>query len=245
MAKLNWFLTLKNMASTDETAKELLNAINNAETDDAKATAKAEAKEYVESFAENNDIISAPVAEITETPIEQPESETPTETPVKELEIDVETESDEPTGERPEPIPEADNSLIERIRRRQKIAEENIKKRRNQPITLSEQKAAAIEKGKEVIRRNNEIAERRKALHEMIEKQQAERRASDTKNMVGLLTILLRELKLNIRLEIICKKHNITRKDLEALKATNPYGWAQCLMERPKLEVELERYIKE
>lgn len=243
MAKLNWFLTLKNMASTDETAKELLNAINNAETDDAKATAKAEAKEYVESFADNE--TAEPIAEITETPIEQPESETPTETPVKELEIDVETESDEPTGERPEPIPEADNSLIERIRRRQKIAEENIKKRRNQPITLSEQKAAAIEKGKEVMRRNSEIAERRKALHEMIEKQQAERRASDAKNMVGLLTILLRELKLNIRLEIICKKHNITRKDLEALKATNPYGWAQCLMERPKLEVELEMYIKE
>lgn len=235
------------MASTDETAKELLNAINNAETDDAKATAKAEAKEYVESFADNE--TAEPVAEIVETTsepeVEQPESETPTETPVKELEIDVETESDEPTGERPEPIPEADSSLIERIRRRQKIAEENIKKRRNQPITLSEQKAAAIEKGKEVMRRNNEIAERRKALHEMIEKQQAERRASDAKNMVGLLTILLRELKLNIRLEIICKKHNITRKDLEALKATNPYGWAQCLMERPKLEVELERYIKE
>lgn len=236
MAKLNWFLTLKNMSKFDETAKTLLDSINNAESDEIKEKAKAEAKEYVESFNDSTES-EEPTHVETKSEVETAEKEL-------ESEITIDVDSDEPVGERPQPIPSPNSALVERIRRRQKIAEENMRKRRNQPVTFSEQKAAAIEKGKEVIRRNNEMAERRKALREKIEQQQAERKAHNEKNMVGLYTILLREIKLNIRLEIICKNHGFTRQDLEKLKENNPSAWANCLAERPVLEKEMEMYIK-
>ena len=243
MAKLNWFLTLKNMSKSDPTAKELLDEINNAPSEEEKEKAKSTAKDYVESFPE-------PLPEPEKEP-EHVEPVSEVETAEKELEpepdtveIEIDTETTEETGDRPEPIPSPNQALVEKIRRRQRIAEENMRKRRNQPITLSEQKAAAIEKGKEVIKRNAEMAERRKALHEKIMAQMAERERNDAKNYVGLLTILLRELHLNTRLEIICKKYNISRKDLETLKANNPAGWAKCLMEREVLEKEMEMYIK-
>ena len=239
MAKLNWFLTLKNMSKTDPTAKELLNGINNAETPELKEQAKSVAKEYVESFPEQ-----LPEPEHIETVSEVEIAEKELEPESKSVEIEIDTETTEETGARPEPRPAMDMGLVERIRRRQQIAEENMRKRRNQPVTLREQKEAAIEKGKEVMKRNAEMAERRKALHEKIMAQQAERKAQDAKNYVGLLTILLRELHLNTSLEIICKNYNITRKDLETLKASNPVGWAKCLMEREVLEKEMEMYIK-
>lgn len=237
MKQLNWFLQLKNMSKTDETAKSLLEAVQNA-TDDTKEQAKAEAKAYVESFhIEPESEVEIAEQELSETPAEEI---TATETP----EIEIETETPDETGDRPEPVVPVDEKLVEKIRKRQKIAEENAIKRRNQPITLKEQKAAAIEKGKEVIKRNTEMAERRKALRAQIETQIEERRKQDAKNMVGVQAILLRELKLNKRLEWICKEHNITRKDLETLKANNEYGWAQCLIARPKLNKELELFIR-
>lgn len=227
MAKLNWFLRLKNMASTDPAAKDLLDSINNAETDQAKESAKEAAKAYVESVSDE------PV-------VEEPKEEEPV---VQDGEIVIETETDEPKGERPEPMP-APSALAQKIARRQQMTEEAIAKRRNQPITLSEQKKAAIEKGRELMKRNAETIERRKALHEMIEKQMAERRANDVKNMSGVLSILLRELNLRKRLEIICRDHHITRKDLEQLRTNNPRGWEQCKAIRPVIDAELDLYIK-
>lgn len=227
MAKLNWFLRLKNMASTDPAAKDLLDSINNAETDEAKESAKEAAKAYVESISDE------PV-------VEEPKEEEPV---VQDGEIVIETETDEPTGERPEPIP-APSPLAQKIARRQKMTEEAIAKRRNQPITLSEQKKAAIEKGKEVMKRNEERVAQRKALHEMIERQMAERQANDVKNMSGVLSILLRELNLRKRLEVICKENNITRKDLEKLRENNKAGWEQCKQIRPVLDAEMDLYIK-
>ena len=124
------------------------------------------------------------------------------------------------------------------------MTEEAIAKRRNQPITLSEQKKAAIEKGKEAMKRNEERVAQRKALHEMIERQMAERQANDVKKWSGVLSILLRELNLRKRLEIICRDHHITRKDLETLRKNNPSGWEQCKQIRPVLDAEMDLYIK-
>ena len=227
MAKLNWFLRLKNMASSDPVAKDLLDSINNAESDQAKESAKEAAKTYAESISD-------------EPAVDTPAEEEPV---VQDGEIVIETDTDEPTGERPEPMP-APSALAQKIARRQKMTEEAIAKRRNQPITLSEQKKAAIEKGKELMKRNAETIERRKALHEMIERQMAERQANDVKNMSGVLSILLRELNLRKRLEVICRDHHITRKDLEQLRENNKAGWEQCKQIRPVLDAEMDLYIK-
>ena len=227
MAKLNWFLRLKNLASSDPVAKDLLDSINNAETDEAKESAKEAAKTYVESISD-------------EPAVDTPAEEEPI---VQDGEIVIETETDEPKGERPEPKPQP-SPLAQKILRRQQLTEEAIAKRRNQPITLSEQKKAAIEKGKEIAKRNAETIERRKALHEMIERQMAERQAQDVKNMSGMLSILLRELNLRKWLEIICRDHNITRQDLERLRKNNKAGWEQCKAIRPVIDAEMDLYIK-
>lgn len=229
MAKLNWFLRLKNLASSDPVAKDLWDAIKNADSPEKEQDAKDAAKAYVESLpdpAENE-------------PTPQPEPETPVVSDDGEMEI--ETESDEPVGDRPETTP-ALSPLAAKIARRQKLTEEAIAKRRNQPITLTEQKKAAIEKGKEVMKRNAEKLAQRKALHEMIMKQMAERKARDVKNMTGILSQVLQELKLNIRLEVICQRHNITHQDLEKLRENNPAGWEQCKELRPKIDREMELF---
>lgn len=227
MAKLNWFLRLKNLASSDPVAKDLWDAIKNADSPEKEQDAKDAAKAYVESLPDP----------VEDKPTPQPEPETPVVSDDGEMEI--ETESDEPVGDRPEATP-ALSPLAAKIARRQKLTEEAIAKRRNQPITLSEQKKAAIEKGKEVMKRNAERAVQRKALHEMIMKQMAERKAQDTKNMVGVLTILKRELALNIRLAVIMEKHNISLKDIKTLKENNKSGWQECLNIRGKLDKELD-----
>ena len=51
---LNWFLTLRNLSKTDETAKELFEQLQKAETDEEKDTAKANAKAYVEEKSKDN-----------------------------------------------------------------------------------------------------------------------------------------------------------------------------------------------
>lgn len=51
---LNWFLTLRNLAKTDETAKELFEQLQKAETDEEKDIAKANAKAYVEEKSKDN-----------------------------------------------------------------------------------------------------------------------------------------------------------------------------------------------
>lgn len=229
MAKLNWFLRLKNLASSDPVAKDLWDAIKNADSPEKEQDAKDAAKAYVESLPDP--------AEDEPTP--QPEPETPVVSDDGEMEI--ETETDEPVGDRPETTP-ALSPLAAKIARRQKLTEEAIAKRRNQPITLTEQKKAAIEKGKEVMKRNAEKLAQRKALHEMIMKQMAERKAQDAKNMTGILSQVLQELKLNIRLEVICQRHNITHQDLEKLRANNPAGWEQCKELRPKIDREMELF---
>lgn len=229
MAKLNWFLRLKNLASSDPVAKDLLEAIKNADSPDTEQDAKEAAKAYVESLPDP----------VEDEPTPQPEPETPVVSDDGEMEI--ETETDEPVGDRPEATP-ALSPLAAKIARRQKLTEEAIAKRRNQPITLSEQKKAAIEKGKEVMKRNAERAVQRKALHDMIMKQMAERKAQDVKNMTGILSQVLQELKLNIRLEVICQRHNITHQDLENLRANNPAGWEQCKELRPKIDREMELF---
>lgn len=231
MAKLNWFLRLKNLASSDPVAKDLWDAIKNADSPEKEQDAKDAAKAYVESLPDP----------VEDEPTPQPEPETPVVSDDGEMEI--ETESDEPVGERPEATP-ALSPLAAKIARRQKLTEEAIAKRRNQPITLTEQKKAAIEKGKEVMKRNAEKLAQRKALHEMIMKQMAERKAQDTKNMVGVLTILKRELALNIRLAVIMEKHNISLKDIQTLKENNKSGWQECLNIRGKLDKELDLLIK-
>ncbi|MFQ6703639.1 MAG: hypothetical protein ACLRFP_00975 [Alphaproteobacteria bacterium] len=227
MAKLNWFLRLKNLASSDPVAKDLWDAIKNADSPEKEQDAKDAAKAYVESLPDP----------VEDEPTPQPEPETPVVSDDGEMEI--ETESGEPVGDRPEITP-ALSPLAAKIARRQKLTEEAIAKRRNQPITLTEQKKAAIEKGKEVMKRNAEKLAQRKALHEMIMKQMAERKAQDTKNMVGVLTILKRELALNIRLAVIMEKHNISLKDIQTLKANNKSGWQECLNIRGKLDKELD-----
>lgn len=231
MAKLNWFLRLKNLASSDPVAKDLWDAIKNADSPEKEQDAKDAAKAYVESLPDP----------VEDEPTPQPEPETPVVSDDGEMEI--ETETDEPVGDRPEATP-ALSPLAAKIARRQKLTEEAIAKRRNQPITLTEQKKAAIEKGKEVMKRNAEKLAQRKALHEMIMKQMAERKAQDTKNMVGVLGILKRELTLNIRLAVIMEKHNISLKDIQTLKKNNKAGWEECLNIRPKLDKELDLLIK-
>ena len=236
MAKLNWFLSLKNMAKSDETAKTLLDAINSAESDEVKTKAKAEAKEYVESFNESD---------VEPEPMPEPEHIEPvSEVPQAENELTVELDESEETGNRPEPQPPVDNALIARIRRRKQLAEEAVRKRQNQPITLKEQKEWAKERGRQVMERNRMMAERRAELRKLIEKQQEEARQNNAKNMVGLYTVLLREIKLRKRLQLICAEHKITRADLEKLKEVNPAGWAECVAERPWIEKELDMYIK-
>lgn len=227
MAKLNWFLRLKNLASSDPVAKDLWDAIKNADSPEKEQDAKDAAKAYVESLPDP----------VENEPTPQPEPEAPVVSDDGEMEI--ETETDEPVGDRPEATP-ALSPLAAKIARRQKLTEEAIAKRRNQPITLTEQKKAAIEKGKEVMKRNAEKLAQRKALHEMIMKQMAERKAQDTKNMVGVLTILKRELALNIRLAVIMEKHNISLKDIKTLKENNKSGWQECLNIRGKLDKELD-----
>lgn len=229
MAKLNWFLRLKNLASSDPVAKDLWDAIKNADSPEKEQDAKDAAKAYVESLPDP----------VEDKPTPQPEPETPVVSDDGEMEI--ETESDEPVGDRPEATP-ALSPLAAKIARRQKLTEEAVAKRRNQPITLTEQKKAAIEKGKEVMKRNAEKLAQRKALHEMIMKQMAERKARDVKNMTGILSQVLQELKLNIRLEVICQRHNITHQDLEKLRANNPAGWEQCKELRPKIDREMELF---
>lgn len=249
MAKLNWFLTLKNMSKSDETAKTLLNSINNAESDELKEKAKMEAKEYVESFSEPE----MPEESVSEQKIEEtivnvePEhidTESEVKKTEKELTIEIDTESENKDEERSEIKLPANSSVIERIRRRKQLAEEAVKKRQNQPTTLKEQKERAKERGRLQIERNRLMMERRAELRKKIEQQREEARKNNAKNMVGLLTILLRELKLNYRLEVICKNHGFTRKDIETLQENNPSGWAQCLAERPKLQKEMDMYIK-
>lgn len=232
------------MAKSDETAKSLLDSINSAESEELKEKAKLEAKEYVESFndteSEEHQEPQEPVVTDSEPEHVDPVSEVET----AENELTVEIDVEEPVGERPEPQPPVNSALIAKIRRRQKLAEENAKRRQNQPTTLKEQKEWAKERAAQLMERNKLMTERRAELRKLIEKQQEEARKNNQKNMMGLLTILLRELHLNIRLEVICKNHNITRQDLEKLKTNNPSGWAQCLAERPKLEKEMDMYIK-
>lgn len=239
MAKLNWFLSLKNMAKSDATAKQLLESINSAESEELKEKAKLEAREYIESFAD-----SEPEKPAEPEPIVEPEHievESKVEQVEKELEVDLNTT--EETGERPQPQPPVNNDLIARIARRQKLAEENAQKRRNQPITLSERRAWAEEKAREIDARNAMMTKMRAEIKEQVAKAKAEAKAHNEKNMLGLLTILKRELRLNIRLEVICAKNRISRADLDKLKQVNPNGWQECLEIRPKLEKELDLYI--
>lgn len=240
MAKLNWFLSLKNMAKSDATAKQLLESINSAESEELKEKAKLEAREYVESFAD-----SEPEKPAEPEPIVEPEHievESKVEQAKQELEVDLDTPED--TGERPEPQPPVNNDLIARIERRQKIAEENARKRRNAPITLKEQIEWSKARAKEIDERNERMRLMREEIRAQVSKAQEEARKNNERNYVGLLTILLRELKLNIRMEIICQKYKISRHDLDMLKERNPSGWEQCLQIRPKLEIEIDMYIK-
>ena len=233
MAKLNWFLSLKNMAKSDETAKMLLESINSAESDEIKEKAKAEAKEYVESFAEPE----------PEKPAEPEHIEIVSEVEQAENELTIDLEQPEETGERPEPQAPVNQALIDRIARRQKMAEENARKRRNMPITLKEQKEWSMQKAREIDERNKMMADMRKKIKEQVAQAQAEAKAHNERNMVGLYTILKRELQLNIRLEVICEKYKITRADLDKLKANNPEGWGELLQIRPTMEKALELYI--
>lgn len=239
MAKLNWFLSLKNMAKSDATAKQLLDSINSAESEELKEKAKLEAREYIESFADSEP--EKPVEPELVVEPEHIEVESQVEQAKKELEVDLDTPED--TGERPEPQPPVNNDLIARIQRRQKLAEENAQKRRNQPITLSERRAWAEEKARELDIRNANMAKMRAEIKEKVAKAQAEARAHNEKNMVGLFTLLKRELQLNIRLEVICEKHHITRADLDKLKENNKAGWEELLKIRPTMEKAIDLYI--
>lgn len=227
------------MAKSDATAKQLLDSINSAESEELKEKAKLEAREYIESFAD-----SEPEKPVEPEPVVEPEHievESQVEQAKKELEVDLDAPED--TGERPEPQPPVNNDLIARIERRQKIAEENARKRRNQPITLKEQKEWSMQKAREIDERNKMMMEMRARIKEQVKQAQAEAKAHNEKNMVGLFTILKRELQLNIRVEIICQKHHITRADLDKLKQVNPAGWEELLQIRPKLEKAIDLYI--
>lgn len=240
MAKLNWFLSLKNMAKSDATAKQLLESINSAESEELKEKAKLEAREYIESFADSEPEKPAEPEPIVES--EHIEVESKVEQAKQELEVDLDTPED--TGERPELQPPVNNDLIARIARRQKLAEENARKRRNQPVTLSERRAWAEEKAREIDARNAMMAKMRTEIREQVAKTQELARQNNERNMIGLKVTLLRELKLRKRLELICRDHHISRADLEKLKQVNPNGWQECLAERPKLEIEMDMYIK-
>lgn len=239
MAKLNWFLSLKNMAKSDATAKQLLESINSAESEELKEKAKLEAREYIESFADSEPEKPAEPEPMAEQ--EHIEVESKVEQAEKELEVDLDTPQD--TGERPELQPPVNNELAERIARRQKLAEENAQKRRNQPITLSERRAWAEAKAREIDARNAMMAKMRAEIKQQVAKTQAEARANNEKNMLGLYTILKRELQLNIRLEVICKNHNISRADLDKLKTNNPAGWQELTQIRSTLEKAIDLYI--
>lgn len=237
MAKLNWFLSLKNMAKSDATAKQLLDSINSAESEELKEKAKLEAREYIESFADTE-------PEKPAEPVPEPEHievKSQAEQAQKELEVDLDTP--EETGERPEIQLPVNNDLVARIERRQKLAEENARKRRNQPVTLSERRAWAEEKAREIDERNKMMAEMRKRIKEQVAQAQAEAKAHNEKNMVGLFTLLKRELQLNIRLEVICEKYHITRADLDKLKESNKSGWEELTQIRPTLQKAIDLYI--
>lgn len=227
------------MAKSDATAKQLLESINSAESDELKEKAKLEAREYIESFADSEPEKPAEPEPMAEQ--EHIEVESKVEQAEKELEVDLDTPQD--TGERPELQPPVNNELAERIARRQKLAEENAQKRRNQPITLSERRAWAEAKAREIDARNAMMAKMRAEIKQQVAKTQAEARANNEKNMLGLYTILKRELQLNIRLEVICKNHNISRADLDKLKTNNPAGWHELTQIRSTLEKAIDLYI--
>jgi hypothetical protein len=227
------------MAKSDETAKQLLESINSAESEELKEKAKLEAREYIESFAD-----SEPEKPAEPEPIVEPEHievESKVEQAKQELEVDLDTPED--TGERPELQPPVNNDLIARIERRQKIAEENARKRRNQPITLKEQKEWSMQKAREIDERNKRMAEMRAQIKAQVKKAQEDAKAHNERNMVGLYTILKRELQLNIRLEVICEKYKVTRADLDKLKTNNPSGWEELLQIRPTMEKAIDLYI--
>lgn len=72
---LNWYLTLRNLSKTDEQAKVLYEALQKAETDEEKESAKAVAQEYVATvFSGNKEEDKSGDSDNTETEI--PVSET-------------------------------------------------------------------------------------------------------------------------------------------------------------------------
>lgn len=231
--KKDWLKKLRELAKSDIVAKDLLESIENAETDKDRDDAILVARDYIAP-------IMRAESEKQAEPVSEPQ-EQKSEKDSKEIEIDVETVPvQDSESSRPDFTPtRTSDAVLERIKRRQRIAEDNIAKRRNQPITLKEQKQAAVERGKEMLRRNAEIADRRKQLRAIIDKQREERQRQNAKNMVGLLSILERELRLNIRLAVICKRNNFTYDDVMKLKTQNPTGWQECIAIRPKIDQEL------
>ena len=63
MAKLNWFLTIKNMSKTDAKALEIFELLKKAETDEEKENAKRIAQEYVAQTQNSEDNTSQPTEE--------------------------------------------------------------------------------------------------------------------------------------------------------------------------------------
>lgn len=68
---LNWYLTLRNLAKTDETAAELFESLKKAETDEEKEIAKQNAQNYIEQKNSNSrdSDNSKAETEIQETPV--------------------------------------------------------------------------------------------------------------------------------------------------------------------------------
>ena len=76
MAKLNWFLTLRNMVKTDAKAAELFELLQKAQTDEEKATAKETAQNYIAQLnGADRAIENETTTETTEEPIVEENSE--------------------------------------------------------------------------------------------------------------------------------------------------------------------------
>lgn len=79
MAKLNWYLQIRNMAKTDKTAADIFELLQKAQTDEEKENAKQIAQKYIQESQNSEDSPAEPTKEVDpvaedETSIDEPDT---------------------------------------------------------------------------------------------------------------------------------------------------------------------------
>ena len=79
MAKLNWYLQIRNLAKTDKTAADIFELLQKAQTDEEKENAKQIAQKYIQENQNSEDSPAEPTQEVDpvaedETSIDKPDT---------------------------------------------------------------------------------------------------------------------------------------------------------------------------